>query len=297
MDALWTLVPQRDLPVVLANAARLEHDLGGKAWPEQLRPDPAVCRRVSFVVTAIAAQLPYDRLSLLVRYALWTIVLDDELDGPRADPGALNRLCEGVTAVVAGGRGNDPLMMDLAGILGALADHCRAGAVLQQLGLALVDAVACGVEHAALGQAVAAGTTEPPTADQYLEVAARTVNYRSFAYALLALVAGELTGPALDRLDPALRHASHAIRLGNDLRSVPRDHAEATLNVLGLRTAAGSPVTRRYVHQQIDQHVRAHHDVLGALTGPDHADLDLAAPALIRSLRVSLGLYQLTDLR
>lgn len=301
MDTLSALVPPVERLLVRTKLAQLRRDAATGGWPTHHQPCSGIAERVSTVVTAIAPQLPQERLSLVVRYGLWSIMLDDQIDGPVADPAALDRLRDAVAAVTAGhpaGRG-DPLMRGLAAIIKELSRYDRTGAMLVRFGAALRDAVAAGIDHALLGRAVRRGMAQAPTAERYLQVAARTVNYRSFAYAMLAVVIGGLSSAALDRLEPALGHAAHAVRLGNDLRSVTRDRAESTLNVLSLRTAAGAPVTPRYVLQEMDRHLQAHHDELDPLTEPaqDAPDLSLPARTLARSLRLSVGLYRLTDLR
>src|SRR5690606_15632529 len=133
---------------------------------------------------------------------------------------------------------------------------------------------------------------EPPTAEEYLAVAASTVNYLSFAYALLAVAGARLDRPEAERIEPALRHGAYAVRLGNDLRSVARDRTVGALNVLDLRTADGAPVPARWVRREIPRHARAHRHSLARLRGRP-----AVARALTRSLRVSLALYRLADLR
>ncbi|MGH3682236.1 MAG: terpene synthase family protein, partial [Natronosporangium sp.] len=135
----------------------------------------------------------------------------------------------------------------------------------------------------------------PPTAERYLAVAARTVNYHSFGYALLLAGPDPPANATVDRLEPALWDAACAVRLGNDLASVRRDRAARALNVLDLRVRDGGPVTtRRSVRRRIARHARAHDQHLSSLTTPE-----LAGPArsLTRCLRVSIGLYRHSDLR
>jgi hypothetical protein len=296
MSLLSALIAPAERRSVGVTAGRLLAELAALAWPGHHQPSPELCRRVCFVVTAIAPELPLDRLSVLARYALWSILLDDRLDAPGAGPVTLHRIQHTVVATTSGRRTDlsDPTATVLAGILDELSSYDRSGATVVRFGAALRDAVDAGVHHAHLARAVAAGTAPPPTAEQYLEVAARSVNYRSFGYALLAAGPAGLTAAALDRLAPALAHAEHAVRLANDLRSVARDRAGATLNVLGLRTAGGAPVTPRLGADEIGRRRLAHRDELSQLIDPDLAQ---AARALARSLRVSVGLYQLTDLR
>lgn len=309
MSALSALVPAAERSLVHRKAAqaRAEAVAGG---PGSLLPGEVV-RRVSYVVTAIAPRLPRRRLSLLVGYALWTVLLDDRLDVRDAEPAALRRVRDLVVdatapaGVPAGefARGMDPdrpapdpLAAMLAGILAGLAECGEdAGAALARLGTALRDAVGSGLAHALLARRVAGGAAPPPTAECYLARAARSVNYRSFGYALLAADGAALDADALDRLDPALWQAAYAVRLSNDLASLARDRAEGTLNVLDLCTRCGAAVTRARVRDQIDRHVRRHRELLAQVAG----DPRLAGPAraLTRSLRLSIDLYRHSDLR
>lgn len=290
MGSLATLVPERERARVAARAAQL----GGMESRDWTGPaEPELSRRVCLAVTAIAPTLPHRRLALLARYAGWSIRLDDRLDRPEADPGALHRLRDAVAAATVGrplrqrSAPADPVPDQLVGILAELAGLDRSGgAAVGRFGAALRDAVDCGVWHALLGRAVAAGTRPPPTAEQYLAVAARTVNYRSFGYALLALTGAGDLDRAVDR---ALWYAAGAVRLANDLRSRERDRAEQTLNVLQLRTAAGAPVTGAWVRAGIERRRQAHEWALASAPAP--------AGVLIRCLRISIALYQLGDLR
>jgi hypothetical protein len=286
------LVPVAERPLVYAGAARLERDLG---WYAAGTPrDPGLVRRVCFVVTAIAPRLPPDRLAVLARYALWSILLDDRLDAPTPDLAALDRLRHAVAAATRGSPDpGDPLTATLAGIIDELSGRDPSGAAVGRFGAALRDAVAAGVDHARLARAVAAGAAAP-TAGRYLAVAARSVNYLSFGYALLALGRVTPPGAVLDRLDLPLRHAARAVRLANDLRGVARDRAAGTLNVLDLRTADGDAVTPRLVARGIARRRLVHDAALRRLTGPD---LAAAARTLTRSLRLALDLYRRTDLR
>jgi Terpene synthase family 2, C-terminal metal binding len=301
MDTLCALIPRTERKLVGSRVARLIHDARREAWLPLQSAGRAVCQRIGTVVMAIAPWLPRERLSLLVRYGLWAVTLDDHLDSPAASQAKLDRLRDAVAAATAGipPARDDAMMLDLTDIAAQLSRYDNSGAAFSRFSASLRDAVNAGVEHAMLARAVSNGTASPPTAGQYLAVAARTVNYHSFAYALLAVVAGGLPSRALDRLDAALWHGARAVRLGNDMRSFKRDRIEVTLNVLTLRTAEGKPVTRRQVQREIGRHVRAHHDALKALIGMSSDDMNLgrAARSLARSLDLSVGLYRLTDLR
>lgn len=295
MDTLCTLVPSTEWRLVQARVARLSHDaIRASRYPSR-QPKREMYRRISTIVASIAPWLPHERLLLLVRYAVWSIRLDDLIDRRGAGLATLKRLQDAVTSAIEGNANTgEPLFDDLAMIVKQLSTYDRSGAVLARFGAALREAVATGIAHSVLGKAVFQGNARPPTKEDYLDVAAGTVNYRSFAYALLAVVAGELPESVLDQVDPALSHAAHAVRLSNDLRSAERDQAEQTLNVLTLQDSAGNPVTQRQVRQEIGRCLCAHHDVLSRLTGPD---LVVPAYSLARSLELSIGLYRLADLR
>lgn len=283
---LASLVAHDEQPIVRAHAARLQRAAREQSWPG---PRPAqLRRRVCFVVAAIAPTLPPRRLSLLARYALWSFLFDDQLDASGSDPDTLARTRDAVVGVAAGrpATAGDPLLVGLARILDDLPRHDPSGALVDRFAAAVRDAARAEVEQVLLGRAVAGGAAPPPTPERYLALAARTANYRSFAFVLLAVAAGPLSSSTLDQIEPALWHASRAVRLGNDLRSVARDRAHCGLNILDLG------VTRPWVVAEVDRWVRAHDDALAALPGAG-----AAVPALRRSLRVTVDLFQLTELR
>lgn len=277
------LVPLGELPSVRAALAAVRSRAPHHGLPAL---DPGTRERVCAVVVSIAPHLATDRLTLLVRYALWSVVLDDRIDTPPPRP-ATRR-----ATTAAGTPDPDPLPTTLGGILRHLSHYDPTGVAWTRCARTLREAITDGTRHRRLGQAVVAGTRPPPTAEEYLAVAARTVNYLSFAYALLAVTGFTLAPSHVDRLAPALRHAAYAIRLANDLRSVERDRATGALNVLALYTADHTAVTPRWVRQEITRHCRAHdHALTRRHTQPP------VARALRRSLRTSLALYQLADLR
>lgn len=253
--------------------------------------------RICFVVTAIAPDLPRPELALLVRYAMWSIMLDDDLDARPVRPADLHRVRDLVTGSLAGvpGPRPEPLARMLDGILSDLATRDRTGATRARLATALQDATGSGIAHALLADAVARGVAPAPSAEGYLVAAARTVNYRSFAYALLIANGAAMDAAGLDRLDPALWHAAYAVRLSNDLASAARDRTTQTLNVLNLHTHDGRPVRPDQVRQQVARHVRAHHGLLAPWR--HHPELAGPAQALTRCLRLSVDLYLHSDLR
>lgn len=291
--SVLSVVSRADRPQVRATARRLHHQLG-----VPLDVSPALRRRVTHQVAAIAPDLPVDRLELLARHAICTIRFDDLLDLRARTPDELAGLVDGVTAVILGEHGgsSNPLLATLAGIVGELAGYDRSGRTLGRYVNALQDWIAAEVAMVQLRQAVAAGRRRPPTAEEYLEIAARTVNYRSFAYALLAVTGGSLTAGQLACVDSPLWHAAWAVRLGNDLRGVQRDLGEPVWNVLWLRTGTGARVTPGYVREEIRRRANAHDDELRALSG-----LGAVAAAtertLTRCLRQSVRLFLQTDVR
>lgn len=294
MDMLTALVPPAEQALVSAQARHLVRDAGHATWPDSLRPGDALCHQVSLVVAAVAPHLPPPRLALLVRHALWSFLLDDRFDKSGVGLDALEQLQREVAAVVAGrpAAAVDPLATELAALRDRLSPYDRSGGLLPRFDAAVGAAVTGHVRHTRLARAVAGGMATLPTAERYLAVAADSVNYRSFAYALLALDAPPY-GAALDRLEPALDQASYAVRLANDLASMARDRSEATLNVLRLHTANGAPVTRAWTRGALRQRLRHHAEAL-----PRERERDLAVPArtLARSLDVTVRLYRLTDL-
>jgi hypothetical protein len=292
MGSVSVLVPRLERPAVRAKTHRLVHQLA-----HQPGGGSRLHRRVCLQVTAIAPDLPVDRLALLVRHAMWSYLIDDRLEA--GDAATQARLRDGVAAVTTGRltRPSDPLLAELAGTVAMLSRYDGGGELLVWFGEVLRDAVAADVTQLRLARAVACGTRPLPTVERYLETAARTVNYQSFAYLLLAVSAGGLTGPQLACVNAALWQAAYAVRLGNDLRSAGRDSTpETSLNILRLRTAAGAPVTERYVRDEIDRRVRAHDSGLRALTGLG-VIAEPPARVLIRCLSQSISLYLSTDLR
>jgi hypothetical protein len=289
--SVLSVVPRAERPEVRATARRLYLELG-------LAGDRALRRRVAHQIAAITPELPVDRQALLARYAIWSLRFDDALDRPAAGAGGLTRLMDAVTAVTLGGDdgGSDPLLATLAGIVGELAGYDRSGRTLGRFVTALQDWIAAEAEQSGLASAVAAGLRPPPTAEQYLLLATRTVNYLGFAYALLAVSGPPLSAGQLACVDSALWHAAWAVRLGNDLRSVDRDQAERALNVLRLRTEAGAPVTPASVEEDIRSRVQAHDNELRALSGLG-AIAAWTAQTLARCLHQTLRLYSRTDLR
>ena len=102
----------------------------------------------------------------------------------------------------------------------------------------------------------------------------------------------EIFGPVVSVLPFAAEE--DAVRLANDLRSVRRDQREGRLNILTLRTRAGTHVTQVYVRRQVQQYVLGH---LTALVDTLDVNLRSSVRALANCLRVSVALYRVGDLR
>jgi hypothetical protein len=246
--------------------------------------EPRLADRLAAVIVAIVPEADASRQALLARYSLWTVLLDDRLDEPGADPAVLRALTEHLAAVARpdpDGAGDEPLAQLLVELLGAFRRYGDTARLVEALG----DAMRAGVEQASRDPGVL------PALDDYLAVASRDINYRSFAHALVLLVGGSRPPAALRAIDAALEPASRAVRLANDLRTVDRDLAADRLNVLSLRHPGGGPVRVATVVRQIADEVRRHDVLLGAV--PDA----VVAAALRNSLHVAIGLYRSGDLR
>lgn len=292
MVSILAVVPRHERPRVRVRASRLRRaDTGAPGTTRRLR------WRACVQVAAIAPDLPFERLVLLTRCALWAYRLDDRAEALRDDATALARFRQDVAAVAAGPAAGwaDPLLADFRDQLAELSGYDPTGEVAPRYGDAVRDAAAGEDDQRRLERAVASGAP-PPTVDEYLAVAARNMNYRSFAYALLALVGEPLTGIQLDRIDEALWQASCAVRLANDVRGAGQDRARATLNVLDLRTGSGVAATPGYVWEEVDRRAIAHGAVLTDMTRTGTIPR-AAARVLTRSLAQSIRLYRRTDLR
>ncbi|MGY0232999.1 terpene synthase family protein [Longispora urticae] len=304
MNPVLSLVPVGERPVVEADAARVAADNREWALARIGVSGPKLCDNLALTVAAIAPGLGVERLELLVRFSLWTFLFDNRMDDPAADVDALRAVEASVgRALAVSGpdralhgpdvpvrHDGDVLVETLADLVADLREHDRGGVVLPRLSAALRDDAAGSLAHALLSRRVAAGAEPRPTVPEYLEFASRSINYRSFALALLLLLGGR-SADTLDRLGPALGAACRAIRLANDLRSVERHRREGTLNALLLADPGGAPVTREAVDARVDEQVRVHDGLVGEL-----ADTGAGA-ALVNSLRVSVGMYRLGQLR
>ncbi len=288
------LVPPADRPRVQATAERLSQDARTWASPMHAHLSSQLYDSLGLTVASTAPDLNDFRLQLLVRYGLWCYLLDDLLDNSGNVPP--HELAERVEWVLTTDRyaKESSLEDSLAGLLEALRQHDHSGLRMPRFTAGLIDAVTAGAAHVELSQRVAAGVSEPPTAEDYLDLAARHINYRSFALALLVVVPERPSTAALDRCDEALEWASIAIRLANDLSTVDKDRHEGSLNILTLRRRNGAAVTIQDVEYEIDRHVRRHDAILDDLAA---FGLRKSASALRNSLRVAIGAYRVADLK
>src|SRR5437762_2284880 len=260
MEELLVLVPPGERARIRTKAMRLAEEARRRAGPMRVRQTPRLYETLPVTVAAIAPALDDDRLLLLVRYGIWSVLLDDHLDAPDADPAELRATEEQIGQIIDGTQvpaKHDYIARELAEILAGLrARHHEA--LMTRFTDAVRDAVAAAVGRAEERTRFAGSAAGLPAAEDYLDVASRDVNYRSFALALL-LVIGETPSPEVVALwDAALPAASAAVRLANDLRSVRRDQREGRLNILTLRTRAGTHVTQVYVRRQVQQYVLGH---------------------------------------
>lgn len=299
VEALLQFVPEPLRASVRANATQFTAD--DARWCRALlgRSADVLGPNVALTVAAITPTLGYEDVRLLIRFALWQYRLDDRQDDPGIGADALRSLQRTVTDVLAGRpSGADDLLLTV------LAAHCRTlaardtdGLVLARLLESVRDGLAAGVQHALLSRLVTAGRANAPTAEQYLELAVRHINYRCFALALV-LVLGTAPDSAqtvpdeaeLDLIESALLFGSLAVRLANDLRSQSRERAEGSLNVMGLCISELAPVRAESVRQRIAQAVRAHDALLAPLPVPWREPL-------IHCLRISVAVYGIGDLR
>jgi len=275
----------------------LADDVRSWAAPAHGRYDASLPERLAAVVARLAPRLSAGKQAILVRYSLWSILLDDRLDDPGTDATELHATARLVGRVIRNRRvsAEDFLAAGLSDLLATLRRHDPDGTLVARCTVALDDAVGTAVAHTLLAQAVRRGAAVAPTAEDYLAIASRHVNYRSFAYALLVLIGERPTGAALALLDRALRPASTAVRLANDIRSAGRDRREHRLNILSLATRDGTPITVPAVQGQIAEHLYRHNRLLAM--APVRFAAPESAAALVTGLRVVVDLYDSGDLR
>ena len=148
-----TLVPLSELRSTRAALARVRSQA-----PDLAGLDTRTSKRVSTVVAAIAPRLATEQLALLTRYALWSITLDDRIDPSPGTTAPPDEFAEAVTVAAAGRpSASDPLLTELADIVGRLSQHDPTGAATTRCTEALRDAVVTGIAHHRLGRAVTAG--------------------------------------------------------------------------------------------------------------------------------------------
>jgi hypothetical protein len=234
------------------------------------------------IIAAAAPDLPADRAALLLRYCRWSFALDDRIDGVRHPPAP--------GAPTAAQLGVADLTVELADIVARFRGMDPDGLITGRFRKALGDVVSAGRAQMRLARAYAAGRCQLPNADAFLDLAGRSVNFRSFAWALL-LVQGEAIG-AVDaaRIESALWPGARAVRLANDLRTAARDRCEGGLNVLMLRARDGAPVTRDWVTAEIAEQARWHDALLEPLADRPCGGM------LRRSLRLALHPYDAADI-
>jgi hypothetical protein len=293
MGSVIAAVRRHERSLVRAQALRLDRLVGwrpGVSW--------RVRRRVCVQVAAIAPQLASARLAVLVRHRLCFYRLERQVAAAGGDLATTRRLRRGVEAVISGGDSypEDALLLELAHLRRTLSHHDPGGRMVACYGGSLRDSITAAAQlRAQRDAATAAGRSL--TAERYLELAAHTVDYRSFAYALLALAGEELTGPQLQSIDAALWHGAYAVRLASDLSEAGgrRRGPLTDQSVVGLPTAAGQVATPGYVWDATDRHVEAHDAVLATLTGLG-AIPAASTLALTRCLTQSIRLHRQFEL-
>ncbi|WP_018349711.1 terpene synthase family protein [Longispora albida] len=263
MTTALRLVPAAQRPIAALKARRVQHDV--MPWAVELL-GPAggrAGRALAHAVTAIAPALRVVQLARLTRFAVWTFLYDNVMDSSGAGQAELRETEQTVQAVLAGEPPSGRVATALAKVLAGLPSS-------PALLAALADDAAGSLEHALLSR-----SGEHPSLVDYLAVASRSIGYRGWAHALLAVTRAE-AGP---ELDAALGWACQAVRLANDLRSADKDLAAGTLNALALPGA-----DRAALDAEIDRCARLHDELAGSAL-------------LVNSLRVSVGIYRLGDLR
>ena len=297
MNELLRFVPPSRRSLVKEKGAWLAGDVARWASSVDSQLGPPLYNNLGFAVAATAPTVSQPKLSTLVRLAAWTYLLDDRLDSTSVSMEECRRTGASVRDVLSGRRpaaARDFLESSIEGILDDLLPYDRAR-VIARLTTALVDGVDASAEHAVLSRRVVSAEMPLPSAEAYLEVASRHINYRALALTLVLLVGEPLPPGALDSIDQALVPGSRAMRLANDLRTAAKDAAEGSLNVLGLTSARdGRPVTGEDVVRQIADALQSHTEQLRSL-----ATFGLASTSrtLARCLRVGLAAYRTADLK
>ena len=293
MHSLLQLVSPAARTAVEATALMLVRE--NEQWATRLlgANGPTLCGNLALIGAAICPTLALDRLQVWLRLCLWTFLLDNMLDDPDGSEAELTNVEKRVVRVFAGAGSDDVLEVSLRAILASLRSHDPGDFWMPRVVSGLSQGLAAGVEHSALSRQVRAGLAPAPSAENYLDLASRSINHRGVATALILLLDERPLPPSdLRLIDRALDAAGRAIRLANDLRSTRRHQEEGILNVLLLRHADGSAVTPTDVRAEIDRHVDAHDKATSLIAGSS------SVPEILReNLRLSVGAYRIGDLR
>jgi hypothetical protein len=296
VNRLLRSVPAAQRPLVRVKGSWLAADVAAWASGVHAQLGRQLYENLAFGAAAVAPAVRCRRLAALVRYGAWVYLLDDRLDAPGTTVAQVRQVGVRLAGVVRGQRpaADDFLEAGLADVLADLDTHDRGHRLMPPFAGALMDGVAAGIDHAERSRQVALRQAAPPSAEEYLDVASEHIGYRSLALGIV-LVMGEYPSRwALDRLTEALVPASRAVRLANDLRTLPKDEAEQSLNVLALRRRDGTAVTPEAVVGQIARYARTHHELLQIIA---RRELGPTCRALARSIRIALGTYRVADLK
>ncbi|MCW2505400.1 MAG: terpene synthase [Actinomycetia bacterium] len=276
MDAVLQLVPEAERAAAAASAEWVAAEIAD--WASSLLGPaaPKLVRNLAYTIAAIAPGLPPDRQAVVARYSAWTFALDDRFDDPGREEAGIRALAEGVAA--------DPVLApSLAEALAGVVPYASAEA-MALIEATVADDVRAGAEHALLSRAVFTGSEPPPSLPDYLDLASRSIGYRTIVLLLLALAeCWPADAEQQDTVRDALTAGCRAVRLANDQRSAARHRAEGTLDVLLL-------ATQKEARAMMLASMREHNAIAGTLPVA-------AASVLLNSLRVSVGLYQSSDLR
>jgi len=295
METLLELTSGLERPTVSAKAMRLSREAGH--WAAYQRLGARLVDTVSTTVATIAPWLAHEKLALLVRYSLWTCLVDERLDGSDMSQSELDRIAWSVSAVLRGDRvptPGDVMETELAVVLAGFREYDRGSGMLTSIVDAVGDGLMAALEHAELSRQVALGSADPPTAEEYLDVASRHIRYRSFALGLLQVAGAAPTREAMEVVEQALSSASRAVRLVNDLRTAAKDEREGSLNILALHTSGRVRLGVQEIECQVERHVQTHDELLESAS--DLGLSELFVSALTNSVRVAVGMYRITDL-
>jgi hypothetical protein len=273
MDAVLQLVPEAERAVAASSAEVVAAATAEWAAPLLGAAAPKLARNLAYTIAAIAPALGPDRLGVIARYSAWTFALDDRFDDPAREEAGIRALAADVSG--------DPLLGPALAEALAGVDPYASPEAMAVIEAAVADDVAAGAEHALLSRAVFAGSEPAPSLEDYLDLAGRSIGYRTVA--LLVLAVAECWPADQNAVRDALVAGSRAVRLANDLRSAARHRAEGTLDVLLV-------ATQKEARAVMLASVREHNRIAATLP-------EAAASVLVNCLRVSVGLYQASDLR